>query len=264
MFSYRRMFRFLPVASAAVVIIGAGVERALAAGDFTCFGGSIAAGTYSHLNIAGSCAINAGVTVQHDLTVLQGGSLVAAMSTSNVTVDANVDVKAGGVLVLGCEPVAFPCGDNPNAASSAVIDGNLSGENALTVIVHHTTIVGNISLNGGGGGVSCTNPPPAVAAFSPGPYGDFEDIIIGGSLTITGWHSCWLGFLRDAIVHDVLYAGNMTAGPDGNEIGNNSIGGNINCDGNSPAPQIGDSGAGPSTVFGRAQGQCNNPAIVVR
>ena len=51
----------------------------------------------------------------------------------------------------------------------------------------------------------------------------------------------------------------MNADPDANEIANNSIGHNLNCAGNSPSPQIGDSGGGPNTVFGRANGQCNNP-----
>jgi len=62
-----------------------------------------------------------------------------------------------------------------------------------------------------------------------------------GNLTITGWQSCWLGVFPDTITRNVEFNENVNADPDADEIANNSIGHNLNCAGNSPNPQIGDS-----------------------
>jgi hypothetical protein len=242
-------------------------DRASAGGDATCFGGSVAAGMYSNLNIAGACTVDAGsVTVEHNLTVLPGGSLVAvvggsdAVPASNVTVGGNLDVRTNGVLVLGCEPVHFICANDPDQSvgsffTTDTIGGNLTAEDALAVVVHVTTIGHNVTMTGGGGGVTCNDFLPVLG--SP-PYGDFEDITIGGNLTISGWQSCWLGAFRDTITGNVNWQGNVTADPDGNEIATNSISHNLNCAENSPNPQIGDSGGSLNVVIGRANGQCVN------
>jgi len=50
--------------------------------------------------------------------------------------------------------------------------------------------------------------------------------------------------------------GNVVADPDGNEIVTNTIHGNLNCAGNDPAPQVGDSEGSPNQVTGRKTGQC--------
>jgi hypothetical protein len=42
---------------------------------------------------------------------------------------------------------------------------------------------------------------------------DFEDMIIGGNLTITGWQSCWLGVARDAVTQNVDFNDNLTGDP---------------------------------------------------
>ena len=128
------------------------------------------------------------------------------------------------------------------------------------MVVHLVVVGQDVSMNGGGGGVNCSGslPPP----LSGPPYGDFEDMIIGGSLTITEWQSCWLGFVRDAIANKVTLNNNVTADPDGNEMATNSIRGDLKCAGNNPSPQIGDSGGSLNNVFGRAHGQCANPKLV--
>ena len=86
---------------------------------------------------------------------------------------------------------------------------------------------------------------------------------IGGNLTITGLQTCFLGVIRNTIKQNFVLNGNVDANPDGNELADNSIGHNLNCEGNSPIPQIGDSGGGLNMVFGRANGQCGNPALVL-
>jgi len=277
MIEYRWLLRF--VAVAAVVLIGpnAGV-RASVDDDSddvsaTCSGGSIASGVYKNLNIAGVCTIDAGsVTVKHDLTVLPGAALIGVVGGSfampvgsDLTVGGDLEVETNGILVLGCEPIHFICSNDPDQSVGSfltrdTIGGSLKGENALAVVVHSTAIGHNASLKGGGGGVSCSTPLPALGGAPP--YGDFEDNIIGGDLKIKEWQSCWLGALRNTITENVEFNDNVTADPDGNEITNNSIVGNLSCAGNSPSPQIGDSGGSASTVFGHANGQCANPKLV--
>jgi hypothetical protein len=116
-------------------------------------------------------------------------------------------------------------------------------------------------MTGGGGGVSsCSESLPALNGAPP--YGDFEDMIIGGNLTITGWQSCWLRVARDAVTQNVDFNDNLTGDPDGNEIVTDSIRGNLNCAGNSPSPQIGDSAGSLDNVFGHAHGQCAKASLV--
>jgi hypothetical protein len=88
----------------------------------TCWGGSVASGVYGNLKIAGACTVDAGsVTVEHDLTVLPGGSLVASAGGSltpqvgsDVKVGGNIEVQSNGILVLGCEPIYFICSNDPD------------------------------------------------------------------------------------------------------------------------------------------------------
>jgi hypothetical protein len=112
---------------------------------------------------------------------------------------------------------------------------------------------------GGGGVSSCSESLPALNGAPP--YGDFEDMIIGGNLTITGFQTCWLGFFRD-FANNVDFNDNLTGDPDGNEIATNTIRGNLSCAGNSPSPQIGDSAGGQNDVFGHAHGQCAKASLV--
>lgn len=83
-----------------------------------------------------------------------------------------------------------------------------------------------------GGVNSCTDFLPLLGAP---PYGDFEDDVIGGNLTITGWLSCWLGWFRDTVMNNVNFDGNVSGDPDGSEMANNTVLGNLNCSGNSPS-----------------------------
>jgi hypothetical protein len=271
MIVYRRLFGFEAATVAVVVLLGASAGAAWAAGDATCSSGSIASGIYSSLKIAGACAVDAGsagsVVVEGNLTVLPGGSLVAVWGgvgafpiSSNLTVGGNLKVQTGGLLNLGCGPLQFICANDPDQklgsySTQHTVGKNLTADNALAVVVHHTAIGGNVSLNGGGGGVnSCTESLPALSGAPP--YGDFEDDVIGGNLTITGWLSCWLGWFRDTVMNNVNFDGNVSGDPDGSEMANNTVLGNLNCYGNSPSPQIGDSMGGPTTVAGNANGQC--------
>jgi hypothetical protein len=74
-------------------------------------------------------------------------------------------------------------------------------------------VLGNVSVTGGGGGANCNTLLPALGPppFPPSPpYGDFENMTIGGNLTIIGWQSCWLGVFRVTVGHNVGFDGNVT------------------------------------------------------
>ena len=259
----KQFTKLMLTAVTAVFVVASAVDAS--ADDATCTSGSIASGVYSNLNIAGTCFANAGsVTVQHNLTVLPGGNLVAISGGSDVAVGGHLDVHENGVLILGCEPIHFICANDPDQTVGSLkttdtVGGSLTAQNALAVIIHATTIGHNVSLIGGGGGVSCI-PSPAVGGGPP--FSDFEDMTIGGNLTITGLRSCFLGVFRVIVTQNFKLNGSLNADPDGNELADNSIAHNLNCNGNSPSPQIGDSGGGLNKVFGRANGQCAKPSLV--
>ena len=248
---------------AATLLVGASVgvdsknARAASAAPYTCTGGSIAPGTYSSLTVARPCALDSGsVTVQHRVTILSGGALFAAFGGSDLTVGQNVNVQPNGVLVLGCEPEAFICLNDPDQEVGTLmthhaIGGNLIADEALTVIVHNTAIQGNAIVSGGG--VNCD--PQAILDGSPA-YATFEDNVIGRNAVITNWDSCWLGFIRNTVSGNVNFQKNVTFDPDANEVVSNVISGKLNCSANSPAPQIGDSGGSLNIVSRGATGQC--------
>jgi hypothetical protein len=251
----RKLSRLLIGSGLAAFMVGAGASGAIAAGGgSTCTGGSVAPGTYSSLVIAGACAIDSGsATVLRNLTVRPGADLYAAFSGSDLTVGGNLDVKKNGVLVLGCEPDAFPCFNDPNGVTNDVVGKVLTAEGALAVLVHHSTLNGNVVQSGGGGGLNCDPQPPLMG--SPA-YATYEDDAIGGNVSITGWRSCWLGFFRETVAGNVAFNNNQTFDPDGNEVATNTIDGGLHCQNNSPAPQLGDSGGTLNIVHGRVTGQC--------
>jgi len=134
---------------------------------------------------------------------------------------------------------------------------DLKADDALAVIVHHSLIGHNVSQQGGGGGLNCD---VVMLGISPA-YSTYEDTTVGGSVSITGLRTCWLGFLDNTVGRNVTFNNNRTAvvedtGPDGNEIAANTIRGNLRCANNDPAPQVGDSGLALNVVGHRATGQC--------
>jgi hypothetical protein len=231
--------------------------------SYTCNGGSIPGGTYSALVINGVCDVDSGnVRVTGNVVILAGKVLYGDYgspdaSTSNLVVSGNVSVGANALLLLGCAPTTFWCfndgGDPPTFSNAHWIGGSLSATNALAVIVHNSTVRGNVAISGGGGGLNCKSLP--ALGILPA-YATVEDSTIGGNVSIVGWQSCWLGMFRNHVGGNTSFNNNRTADPDGNEMADNLIAGNLACSGNIPAPQIGDSGGGPNQVTGTTSGQC--------
>jgi hypothetical protein len=229
-----------------------------ATGSSTCTGtlgspGTLSGNYASNVTVNGDCLVDAGPTTVHgNLTVSPGSALVAAFGSSNLTVSGNVTVQSGASLIMGCEPNFSPCLDDGTLTSDDSIGKNLTGSGALGILMHASTVTGNVSEYGGGPGLTC-GPDPV---FGFGPFSDFEDNTIGGNLTISGLQTCWLGALRDTVGGNFTANGNTSADPDGNELISNTIAGNMSCSSNSPAVQFGDSFGVSNMVGHNASGQC--------
>jgi hypothetical protein len=242
--SLRLARRLLGICALTLLVVGAGASSAMAnkhSGPSTCSGSlgspGVLSGTYtSNVTINGICAAVAGpVVIDGNLTISPGSGLNAAFAAGNVTVRGNLDVQRGGAMYLGCLPTSFPCFDDPEPehptlSSASSIGGNLSEEQPLGVVVHNSTIGGNVQETGGGGGKTCENPPPV---FPFGVFSDYEDNTIGGNVDVVGLDSCWLGIIRDHIGGNLDVIHNQLADPDAIEIESDHIRGNLNCHQNS-------------------------------
>ena len=241
----------------------------------TCTGTAAAPGALTgtfpgNVVVKGVCAVNAGpAVVKGNLTIAPGGAVLAAFALndkthtgfSSLTVNRNVVVDKGATLVLGCEANAFPCVDDtgkpPTLQSRGTIGGNLFATDPLGVLVHNSSITGAVSEQGGGGGLSCTPKGIFAQLFKSPVFSDYEDNVVGDSLIISGLRSCFLGVFRNAVHGSLIVTTNKMADPDANEVAANNVNRSLNCRGNTPAIQYGDSGGIPNVVSGQATGQCS-------
>ena len=269
-----------------------GAAAANAASATTCSGtkaspATLAGGTYSSVTVTGVCGVNGGQVVVTGNVTVDGSNaaLVASFArnahgagTSGITVRGNILVDNGATLFLGCFASSSPCNDDPNKNTNPtlnspdVVNGDVIATNALALIVHDSTIVGDLRDSGGGGGAfsgsgkNCT-PTGIFTKFGSPAFTDFEDSMVGGNVSVVGLQSCWLGALRDMVGGSVSFLNNTMADPDASEVLTSTIQGNLICAGNSPANQFGDSHGSPDTVSGFATGQCSfgvlqrNPSI---
>ncbi|MBV9207297.1 MAG: hypothetical protein JO037_18285 [Actinobacteria bacterium] len=271
----------------APVLTASGASAAPAGGGgggYTCTGGNVPAGTYKSLLITGVCFAPAGTIVVRGNVTIAPGALLDAVTPGDppghpvvpatVLIRGDVFVGKNAVLALGCSP-NISC-SNPPGISFDRVGGNITALGSEAVVIHSATIGGNVTVLGGGGGVvggpnsggcfSPTAPIPAPWSEAPGlvgsppnttpQYTDVEESSIGGNLTVAGQGTCWLGSFRNQVRGSLTFAGNVTSDPDGMEINNNLLGGNIVCLRNNPAVQYGDAGSAPNLVGGFAVGEC--------
>ena len=193
------------------------VAPAFGSGGTTTCDGTLAPGTYQRV------------------VVPQNG---VCLSDGPVTIRSGLFVQQGGTVVFGSE-------DHP--VHTATIGGGVHATNAANVQLHFSTINGGIDVHGGSG-------PDG------GPFGitwnTIEDSTVNGGYTESGYDGFWNGFFRNSVQGSVNLYDNVVADPDGNEVQTNTIHGNLNCFGNDPQPQSGDSGGSPNHVTGRETGQC--------
>ena len=278
----RRLSLLLGAVGLALTILAASASAAAADRPSRCSGSfespGVLAGTYSsNVVVDGACVVNAGpALIEGNLTVSPGAVVLADFSGhgSELTVEGNLKVQRGATLILGCEPSPdFPCLGDPNVSSHGSVSGNLSAQQPLGVVVHSSTIDGNVQEVGGGGGFTCSNGGPTVGgfhvfgeAFGGLPvFSDYSDSTIHGNLGVIGLTSCYLGVAREHVSGNVDLINNRLADPDAIEILENHISGNLLCEQNS---QVWDSfeavPAGPlfprvpdrNEVSGHRVGQC--------
>jgi hypothetical protein len=176
-----------------------------------------------------------------------------AATHSNVNVGGNVKAGPGSFFALGCTP-AHPCdGDeSEDAPTNDTVGGNVILNHVFDAAINGDTIGGNLTVAGGGPGYSLDPWIP----FS------IKDNVVKGNLIVSGLRTSWFGVIRTSVGGNVILTDVQAADPDGNEVVADTIGGNLICQGNSPKPHLGDAvegappGYGPSSVGGRAIGQC--------
>ena len=220
----------------------------------------LAPGTYASLVMPpGTVCITFGaVTVNHPivlgdssaLAVFPGGSLTVSgpvtvgpnaffgdgFSDSPITVNGGVTIQHNGVLSIGSE--------NPGGPLLSTIHGPVQANDPSAVMIHNSDVSGPISLQGGGG----TNAVLDVVVGSGYNFNDLEDNVISGPVTITGYNGIWAGVIRNRISGGLTFTGNTNL--DEFDVGSNTIHGNANCSGNSPAVNTGGSPGAPNVVSG--------------
>jgi len=164
----------------------------------------------------------------------------ACFSTGPVTIRNGLFVEAGATFVLG---------DEEHPGDNGTISAGVHATNAANVQLHFVTINGGVDIHGGAGPFG---PPFDVT------WNTIEDSQINGGVTIEGYNGFWMGFIRNNVNGSVNLNDNVLVDPDGNEYVTNTIHGSLNCHGNSPAPQVGDSEGAPNQVTGAKTGQCSN------
>jgi hypothetical protein len=206
---------------ACVALLGSGLMLSLpvaaSASPVTSCDGTLAPGTYRK------------VVVPPDATCLSDGP---------VRIHAGLFVGPGATFVLGSE-------ESPG--STGTISGGVHASDPASVQIHFATIRGGVRIHGGSG--------PVGGPFDI-TWNAIEDNLISGGARIVGYNGFWFGFIRNSVRGSVTLNDNVLADPDGNEYVTNSIRGTLNCTGNSPAPQVGDSEGSPNQVTGRKTGQC--------
>jgi hypothetical protein len=184
---------------------------------------------------ATSCTDTLASGTYHKVVVPAGAT---CLSDGPVTIRGGLRIEPGATFVLGSE-------DSPG--STGTISGGVRATNPASVQIHFATIRGGITVHGGSG--------PTGGPFDI-TWNAIEDNHINGGATIDGYDGFWFGFIRNHVNGRVNLNDNVLADPDGNEFVTNTIQGSLNCAGNSPAPQIGDSDGSPNHVTGAMTGQC--------
>jgi hypothetical protein len=162
----------------------------------------------------------------------------ACLSEGPVTIRGGLFIGSGATFVLGSE-------ESPG--STGTISGGVHATNPASVQIHFARINGGVDVQGGSG--------PFGGPFDI-TWNAIEDNRINGGATVEGYNGFWFGFIRNHVNGSVNLNNNVLEDPDANEYVTNTIHGNLNCAGNSPAPQIGDSEGSPNQVTGAKKGQC--------
>jgi hypothetical protein len=221
--------RALSAATVAAALLFSLPAAAGAASKTTTCDGSLSPGSY------------------HKVVVPEGGSCF--LGDGPVTIRGGLFIEPGATFELGSEE---------STGSTGTISGGVHATDAASVQIHFATINGGIDARGGSGpfGGPLCFPDPVSGQLVCLTWDAIEDNRINGGVTVDGYDGFWFGFIRNHVNGSVNLNNNVQPDPDGNEYVTNTIHGGLHCAGNSPAPQVGDSGGLPNEVTGLKTGQC--------
>jgi hypothetical protein len=226
--------------------------------------GAITCTTGSATTLGGNVFVNGNCTFTGDSLTITGNLIVAdnavlnAHAASRTTVHINGNAIVGNNAVLGLGAYG-----PPGIRTETTVDGNIIGNQPRDLYLSGITVRGNVISNGGG---------PGTSEFLNFPT---KDNTIGGNLIMQGWQGGWLGALRNTVGGNLIVSRNASVihctqegpfgsclasapGPDvdSTEVTDNVVSGNLICQNNTPAAQVGDSEGGPNLVSGRKIGEC--------
>jgi hypothetical protein len=199
------------------------------------------------------------VIINGDVTVADGAYLDAAYSGTELIINGNVKVGRGAKLGLGCSFGYHDCGNVPVWLGRVTVNGNIDANHALTMYLDFSIVNGNVTSKDGGD-VSLVDHPP----LEDGLVLPIKDNVIAGNVKVDGWEGAWFGIIRNTVGGNVEVSDTVGTRvdenglPDSTEIVTNIIGGDLNCKGNSPPAQVGDSGGSPNIVGGKKKGECTS------
>src|SRR5262245_28105899 len=185
--------RFLAALAAVAAAAFVAAGSAGAASNHICNNDVLGPGDYLNVSVTGFCNLNTFGAHIHGSLFVQGGSSFNGATGGFLIVDGGISVSASGVLVLD----GFGNTDNMR-----ILHG-ISADRPNSVVLHSIFIAaGGVQVQGGGGNKvgSCERSDVPLTGV---PYINLEDSFLGGNLTWNGYHGCWDGFFRNAIVGSV-------------------------------------------------------------
>jgi len=162
-------------------------------------------------------------SVEFDDIIVESGAVCVLHS---VTVSGNIEVNPGGSLTVFFSDIS----------------GNIIGDKAKIVSVQQSFVNGNVQL---------TETTLFTAVNFNTINGNIEILISRTAVSLVIFNE-----VDGNIVFNDNFFGQSI--PDGNIISANTVGGNLECQGNTSPPNHSLSDFGPNTVDGDKEGQCEN------
>ena len=178
------------------------------------------------------------------MTVGTGAIFAAPQNSTPIVINGPVNVWDNGVFVVGTE--------TPGGPLFSTIHGPVKATGASSVQIHNTWVTGGVTSVGGGADNALFD--ELAGAPFPQNFFDLEDNHISGPVSITGYLGEWAGVIRDTIDGPFTFSNNSELEIDEYDIGSLVVNGPATCSNNNPAPNLGASPGGPSTVHGPIRG----------
>ena len=174
-------------------------------------------------------------------------------SFTNIIVPSNAACTLGGIQVTGNVTV----GSGATLIDKAFVAGSIAATGANSIQIKGGFVGKNIALSGTTAAVtiaSSTITGNITIALTTGGMISIDDNGVGGNVFLNTNSVGLISIDGNSVNGYVFLNANTTTGPAPNDVlTNNTIGGNLRCTGNRPAPV---EGTPKNTVGGSATGQC--------